>query len=125
MEKPRQGLTKHWLAGRHLPEKCHARPKFKVIWRVKNLKGICVGLTQKQLGAFDKPLTEHWMLKIGHCLLPRLKPEVLGHRASSKAFELRKNEPYPMRGLLPQGQFAADQVIDPVLRLNKSLKALH
>lgn len=76
----------------------------------------------RELGAFAQSKTKQVMGKIGFGFLDAGDGISLRGGTRTQSFDLRKDEPHPVRCLLARAQFVADLPIDPVLGVEESLQ---
>jgi hypothetical protein len=96
--------------------------EFHVVGRAKDGMDSSALYSIDEVGAFDKAWAENWMAQIGCGLVEGADGITLRHAAMSKARQLRKHKPHPMRALVSCGQLLPHVIHDGGLRLDKSFQ---
>src|SRR5262245_23720167 len=62
------------------------------------------------------------MFQVGACLVGGSDAVAVGHLASAKTSQLRKDEPHPVAMLFSRSQFGAHVIVDGLLRRNEPVQ---
>jgi len=76
------------------------------------------------MDAFLEAWAQNRMRKVGHRLITASNSETLGHGAATQFTELGKDEPHPVRCLVPHGNFVEHVGVDLVLSFDKMFQLL-
>ena len=103
-------------------EQCQAGVQFHGVDFAKNSCGVGSWQILQKVYALQKPRTQDRVHSIFPRLIERGQSEYFRHFAPAKASKLRKDEPHPMRTLMPLAQLGRRAAVGVAMGFNEKLE---